>query len=205
MRMPLLALIAVIFLAVAAAACQTEEDGPSAAEPTGTAIGTVAAGPTGTPAWVAPPGFEAEIYPAPLPVAEGVNISPLSVGCPNPAGLEKGRELDLGTALEVLNTFLGTDGLDAKRRVTDPAFWPLLSPEGRSAPLARDWLEVHPASASPYGDLLANGCGKQTLELTSWVKVCPGPCKESEVSSPALIGHVFLIAREGHWLVWAVG
>lgn len=160
--------------------------------------------PTLTP-WVAPPGFQAEVYPPPLPVVEGVNISPLSAGCPNPAGLERGRELDLGTALEVLNTFLGPDGLDAKRRVTDPAFWPLLSSEGRSAPWPRDWLEVHPASASPYGDLLANGCGKHTLELTWWAKVCPGPCKESEVTSPALIGHLFLIRREGHWLVWAAG
>jgi hypothetical protein len=170
----------------------------------GTACGSGEAQPPPTP-WVAPPGFQAEVYPSPLPVAEGVNISPLSVGCPNPAGLEKGRELDLGTALEVLNTFLGSDSLDAKRRVTDPAFWPLLSSDGRGAPLQQDWVEVHPASASPYGDLLGNGCGRQTLELTSWVEVCPGPCKESEVTSPALIGHFFLIRREGHWLVWAAG
>jgi len=168
----------------------------------GTACGGGETQPPSTP-WVAPPGFQAEIYPPPLPVAEGVNISPLSVGCPNPAGLERGRELDLGTALEVLNTLLRPDGLDAKRRVTDPAFWPLLSSEGQGAPWPRDWLEVHPASASPYGDLLANGCGKQTLELTSWVKVCPGPCKESEGTSPARIGHLFLIRREGHWLLWA--
>jgi len=149
--------------------------------------------------WVVPPGFDMETYPAPLPVAEGVNI--FSQGCPNPAGMKKG-ELDLDTALEVLNT-LGSEDLDAKRRVADPSFWPLLSSVGRWEPLSRDRVEVRPGSTSPHGDLLANGCGKQTLELTSWAKACPGPCKESEGMSPSLIGHFFLILRKGHWLVWA--
>jgi len=64
--MPLLVLIALIFLAVAAVACQTGEDGPSVAEPTPTVIGTVTAGPTATP-------------PFPQTVG-GIKVRPLAIG-----------------------------------------------------------------------------------------------------------------------------
>ncbi|MEW6406416.1 MAG: hypothetical protein AB1649_31920, partial [Chloroflexota bacterium] len=59
--------------------------------------------PTATPtAWIAPSGFPTDVYPPPLPVAEGVVMSPLSAGCPNPAGLERADQLPLNAVLEVL-------------------------------------------------------------------------------------------------------
>jgi hypothetical protein len=162
--------------------------------------------PTATPTpWMPPPGFLADIYPLPLPVAEGV-VWWVGQGCPNPTGLEKADHLPLEAVLEVL-TGLGSGDLDIMRRVSDPAFWPLLEPGGwRQEPWPRDWVEVpQPASASPHAEFIANACGEEILERSWWVKLCPGPCQDPNVARAAsLTGHFYLIKRKGHWLVWAV-
>jgi hypothetical protein len=90
--------------------------------------------------------------------------------------------------------------------VSDQAFWPLLSPaDRRDEPLPREWIKVHAASDSPYSELLANACGEETVELSRWVKVCPGPCEDPNVARLAsLTGHAYLIERNGQWLVWAI-
>jgi hypothetical protein len=149
----------------------------------------------------ASPDFPKEIYPPPLPVSTEIGMI---VACPNPAGVEKTAELDRDSALEVVNSFWGSRDVEAKRRLTDPAFWPLLSAGLTGNPQGPDEVDVQPANASPYAQLLASGCGDETLESTWWVESCPGPCSQAEVTSPALIGHLFLIRREGQWLLWAV-
>lgn len=147
------------------------------------------------------PDFPSDIYPTPVPVNEGSGISPLSTACPNPEGLESAAQLDIDTALDLLYTLSGD--VSAQRSVTDPAYWPLLDGGDGSGRLARDQVLIDVAEASPYADLLANSCGEQTVAATRWVEVCPEPCTEAELTSPALIGHLFLIRRQGHWLVWA--
>ena len=148
------------------------------------------------------PDFPIDIYPSPVPVNEGIGISPLSTACPNPEGLESAAQLDIDTALDLLYTLSGD--VSAQRRVTDPAYWPLLDGGDGSGRLARDQVQIDVAEASPYADLLANACGEQMVAATRWVEVCPATCAQSERTSPALISHFYLIRREGHWLVWAV-
>lgn len=150
----------------------------------------------------ATPYFPAWVYPSPVPfLAQGA--WPGLTGCANPAGLEEGQ-LPLDTALQVLNEFMGAGDLKVKRNVSDPAIWNSLKSEGRADSLPRDWVSTpQPASGSEYAGTLAALCGKGLLDQSWWLKVCPAPCKEAEVSSPALIGHVFLLKRQGHWLVWA--
>jgi len=149
----------------------------------------------------ASPDFPNEIYPPPLPVSMEIGII---VACPNPAGVEKTAELDRDSALEVVNALQNSGDVETVRRLADRAYWPILSPWPTANPLGLDEVDVQPASASPYAQLLANGCGDETLESTWWVQSCPGPCSQAEVTSPALIGHLFLIRREGQWLLWAV-
>ena len=149
-----------------------------------------------------PDEFSKEVYPSPVPTREGTNISSLSAGCPNPSDIDVTASLDFNTALRVLTT-LRTGDFSAKRHVADQAYWPLITPESRGSPLPRDWLEVSTATASPYGDLLANACGDATAEASYWVEACPEKCADAELESPSLLGHYYLINRHGTWLVWA--
>jgi hypothetical protein len=58
---------------------------------------------------------------------------------------------------------------------------------------------------APYGELLRNGCGDEVIKRTWWVEVCPGPCADPRVAAQeSLKGHLFLIRRRGHWLIWAM-
>ncbi len=157
--------------------------------PTATMPPTPAPSPTAT----LPP----DLYPPPLPLKV---LWPATQGCPNPAGLEAAI-LTVEEALEALHSLRSGDP-DQMRRAADPALWPLLSsfPE-RPGPSREEIQAVRPARESPYADLIANGCGRDTLEKSWAIEVCPGPCAPN--TSESLIGHLFLIRRAGHWLVWA--
>jgi hypothetical protein len=170
--------------------------------PTPTATPTPIGIPTQTP-WMSPPGFPADIYPPPLPVAEGV-VWWVGQGCPNPAGLEKADHLPPEAVLELL-AGLGSGDLDTMRRVSDPAFWPLLEPGGwRQEPWPQEWVVAKPVAASPHAEFIANACGEEIMEHSWWVKLCPGPCQDPNVARAAsLTGHLYLIKRKGHWLLWA--
>jgi len=144
-----------------------------------------------------------DVYPSPVPARPGTDLSPLSTACPNPAGLEGSAQLGVDAAVEVLNALLTPGDVGTQQRVTDPSYWPLLDVGRATRRLTADQVEVHSARDSPFAELLANGCGDQTVDATRWVKVCPDACPESESAAPGLVGHFFLIRREGHWLVWA--
>ncbi len=176
---------------------------PFIAQATPSVLSTIASSTLTVTPFIAPLGFSTDIYPSPSPVAEGIVLG-LSAGCPNSTGLEKATQLSFDTALDVLKNWLSGD-LDRMRHATDPAYWPLLNPEGSKRLLRSEELGVpQPANASPYAELIANGCGKQIMGLSWWVTICPGPCQDPAVSrNPSLIGHIYLIERKGHWLVWA--
>lgn len=148
--------------------------------------------------------FDARIYPPSLPVAHGVVLS-LSNGCPNPTGVQTVNQVPVAAVQQIL-TALGTGDLNAMRRVSDRAFWPLLKPDQwRRRYWPADWIGTPaPAQSSPYAGPLISACGKQIVDQSWWVKLCPGPCQDPKVAaSQSLTGHIYLIKRLDHWLIWA--
>ena len=150
--------------------------------------------------------FPTDIYPPPVAVAPGIIISPMGTGCPNPDGLEKADQLPRTAVNEVFRSLASGD-VDTMRRVTDPAYWPFLRDMGIGTPrpFSEDALsDAQPASESPCAGLIGNACRSKTLELSWWVKSCPGPCTDPDVArSASLMGNFYLIQRRGHWLAWA--
>ncbi len=124
--------------------------------------------------------------------------------CPNPMGLWRLEQLPFDTAFEVIARF-GSRDIETARRATDLAYWALLPFGAQLAePLPKDRLSTpQPAKASPYADFLSAQCGKETMEMSWWIELCPESCQDAEIKSPALISHLFLINRQDHWLVWA--
>ncbi len=169
-------------------------------------VSSVAATSTSSPTPVSAV-FPTDIYPPPVPVAPGVIISPMATSCPDPDGLEQTQELPASAVNEVFRSLASGD-LDTMRRVTDLAYWPYLPDHGvgTARQFSEDMLEKpQPASKSPYADLVGNACGRKTLELSWWVKACPGTCSDPNVARASdLMAHFYLIRRAGHWLVWAV-
>lgn len=159
--------------------------------------------PSETPTlWVLPEGFSTQVYLAPLPLALGA--WPAKAGCPNPAGLV---DFEFGMPVETVVYMwdeVRSGDLHRQRQVTDPALWPLLSAAAAAGePTTPDWVrEPMPAGDSPYADLIAAQCGREILELTWLVEVCPGPCLPG--GSESLISQVLMIRRGAHWLIWAV-
>jgi hypothetical protein len=155
-----------------------------------------------------PTGFPGDIYPPPVAVAPGINISNMTTGCPNPDGLEQASELPASAMSEIFQSLASGDR-DIMQRVADQAYWPYLPDMGMGIgtphPFSQDTLDTpRPASESPYADLVRNACGSKTLELSWWVRYCPGPCADPNVArSESLTGNYYLIRRRGHWLVWA--
>ncbi|HEV8633628.1 MAG TPA: hypothetical protein VG370_05215 [Chloroflexota bacterium] len=99
---------------------------------------------------------------------------------------------------------LGSADLDRSRRASDPAFWSVSRGWPTTWPRERLGTPQPVTNASPYADLLANACGKEIMERSWWVTLCPGPCQDPAVArAAALTGYLFLVKRNGHWLVWA--
>lgn len=153
-----------------------------------------------------------EIYPSPLPLRPGV-IVPGVQGCPNPQGLET-TPLSKEEALAVLRAATSGDP-ETVRQAYDPSHWaqidwarlatpatPALPAEARIPP--ERVTDPRPAGESPYGELIANMCGREVLARSWWVVVCAGPCAEALQAAPALNAHFFLIRRQGRWLIWWV-
>jgi len=149
-----------------------------------------------------PQGFDPAVYPAPVAFQKGVNTG-MSSGCQDARQLQA-RSLSRDEALRWVNDFLSGDD-DAKRRLADRAYWPLISPE-TAAPvtsISPEHVEVAPAQSSPLAALLTNACGETVVQRSQWVRLCPGPCETTATTRPSLVGNLFLISRKGHWLLWA--
>ncbi|WP_376792254.1 hypothetical protein [Thermoflexus sp.] len=164
---------------------------------------TLAGPPTLLP-FTPPPGFDPAVYPPPTPAAPNVQLT-YAAACPNLSGTEMSPP---PTPEEVLPLLHALASADAQRRqqATDPAFWPLL--QGirlEEAPGPEQLMPPRPAKESPYGELLGNGCGEAVMARTWWVEVCPGPCANPQAARmEALKRHVYVIRRQGHWLIWAL-
>lgn len=152
--------------------------------------------------WTPPPGFPEEIYKAPTPLSGGAWSA--TTGCPNPEGVEDMPLLLIETAVTLMQG-LNSGNLDQMREVADPALWPLLNPEGVLKESITDaWIrEIQPVSDSPFTDLVSAQCGENTMRLSWWFEFCPGACSGSG-EFEALITQVFVISRNGQWLIWAV-
>ncbi|MPZ24202.1 MAG: hypothetical protein GEU28_11830 [Dehalococcoidia bacterium] len=59
-----------------------------------------------------------------------------------------------------------------------------------------------PASESAYSLIVAAQCGQETVDLSWWVMVCPGPC--SQTASASLPVDYFLVNSGGEWQVYFV-
>jgi hypothetical protein len=152
--------------------------------------------------WTPPPGFPEEIYKAPLPLKGGA--WPATSGCPDPEELEEMPLLLSETAVTLMQG-LSSGNLDRMREVSDPALWPLLNPEGAAKePITADWIgKIQLVSDTPFAGLVSAQCGENTMQMSWWFEFCPGPCGGSS-GSEALNSQVFVISRNGQWLIWAV-
>lgn len=104
-----------------------------------------------------------------------------------------------------------SSGGRAELEFSDRAYWPMIERDipgrgvGTGAPRygAVDVVSA-PASKSPLAELLANNCGKEIVERSWWVGLCPmdtpRSCDPSD--APSLTGNVVLLQRDGVWRVW---
>jgi hypothetical protein len=177
---------------------------PAPAAPSLPTLPAATATSTPTP-WALPSGFDPAVYPTPTPHALTVQLT-YSAACPNPAGLEESPPPKPEEILSLLQALASGDP-DLRRRVTDPALWPLLPPAGqpalRSSVLSEDLKAPRPGIEGPYGELLQNGYGEAVMKRLWWVEVCPGPCAQTD-RLESLKNHLWLIRREGRWLIWAL-
>jgi len=208
-----------IGLAILGAGCGEAHPTPSSlgslsSSPLPTPIPSASPSPSPSPTSAATPGptLPPEIYPSPLPLRPGVIVSGVQ-GCPNPQGLET-IPLSKEEALAVLRAATSGDP-ETVRQAHDPSHWaqidwarlatpatPALPAEARIPP--ERVTDPRPAGESPYGELIANMCGREVLARSWWVVVCAGPCAEALQAAPALNAHFFLIRRQGRWLIWWV-
>lgn len=158
-----------------------------------------------------PNNFPRDRYPPATPIAPDVIVSGMD-NCPNRRGIEEASAPpSIDTVVQIL-TDLKAEDFTTRQQVVDPAYWSRLqaapgqnntTATDESAQAMEERLTVpEPAQDSPYADLLVNVCGEDIVEHTWWVQVCPGPC-EAEGLPQSLIGHLYLIERDGQWLVWA--
>jgi DNA-binding CsgD family transcriptional regulator len=154
----------------------------------------------GWPTVISPVFPDEDIYPAPLPLQFGA--WPATAGCPNPDSLEDYAGLLPEVAVDVLQRMsVGTR--EAEMQWTDPAYWPVLINPFKDQQITQDWInEIARVSDSPYAQLVTAQCGEETMKLSWWVQVCPGPC-QTNGASQSLMTNVFMIARM-QWLVWAI-
>jgi hypothetical protein len=89
--------------------------------------------------------------------------------------------------------------------VSDQALWSTLHAAPGGRPISKELIgNLEPAAQSPYATLIANACGKETLDRSWWAQLCPGPCNDPRVArSASLMGHAYFVRRNGHWLIWA--
>lgn len=172
------------------------------ASPTVTATSELIPTPTTTwaPSVVSPVFPDQNIYLRPLPLQFGA--WPATAGCPNPEGLEDYAGLLPEVVTDVLQHMaIGTH--EAELQWTDPAYWPVLINPFKGKSITQEWInKIAPVSKSTYAQLVTAQCGKDTMKLSWWVRVCPGPCQASGASQ-ALMTNIFMIARM-QWLIWAI-
>jgi hypothetical protein len=99
---------------------------------------------------------------------------------------------------------LNSGDLDRMQEVTDPALWPLLSPEGAiKEAINADWIgKIQPVSDTLFADLISAQCGERTMQLSWSFEFCPGPCESGLFE--AVKSQVFVISRNAQWLIWAI-
>jgi hypothetical protein len=143
---------------------------------------------------------DAPVYPPPVLVGASDDWS----GCPALLGVVASVRPQPELVVRLLDQ-LGRGKLSALK-ASDPSYWPIIL-EGnwaRFQDVSPGRLLITSASRSGYVSLLGR-CSPATVRDTWVAKTCPGPSSKpaSETCSrdPALAGQVFLIDREGHWLV----
>jgi hypothetical protein len=155
-----------------------------------------------------PPSFPPSIYPA----ARSFPAWGSSGGCASLTGLLPVGRGATGAVLPLLARYAHvSENVDL--HLSDRANWPVVRetwshhfkpPRPQPLPL----VDVYgaPAARSPYAGLVRQWCGSRLLQLSWWIAACP---REPYPATPcrlrwqnALTGHLFLINRRGHWLIW---
>lgn len=166
--------------------------------------------------------FPADVYPPSVPARhEGFSIA---AACPNPKGLERPEAVEVEELLRVVEEHAAAvrrGDLAAAKRTTDPAYWPILDQQEAVRPSAsaegQDGVEgageigsseigigeIGPAAQSPHADLIANNCGSGVMAATWWVAILPSGARTA-ADAPSLVSHLYLIRRQGRWLIWAI-
>lgn len=123
-------------------------------------------------------------------------------GCPNPQGLQPSVTLTPEDAWLIINLFNSND-LEARKRVADPSHWEVLAvTPPRSEAIPAEWLlPPAPASGSPSATFLANQCGQEAVDASTWVGICASACSPEEAY--LIESNIYLVNRAGQWLIWA--
>ena len=139
-------------------------------------------------------------YPPPVLVGAASDWS----GCPSLVGVVASTRPTPNLVARLLDQ-LGRSKLSAFE-ASDRSYWPIIVGNGcaRFKDLAPGRILIMPAAQSGYVGLLSH-CTTATVRHTWVAETCPGPdsvpAPETCDRDPALAGHVFLIDRQGHWLV----
>jgi hypothetical protein len=121
-------------------------------------------------------------------------------GCPNSLGLQKKPQLPPEDAVRVINVLASKDE-EIRRQALDLAAGSKVLYRSDEA-VSEERLKIQKASASDYSVLLRAACGAQTLDVSWEIIDCVDSCALPN-RSIALEAHIFLIDRQGNWLVWA--
>lgn len=180
----------------------------STVTPSSTTTETVT--PTAAPTKISatPITFPTNIYITALPLNGGAWNG--TSGCPNSLGLQINNDLESSTSAFMVKELFYSGDLKREKAATDVALWPMLPypdltpkndtkdefvPQG-------DWIEkIAQVKDSDFDEFISSQCGRE-IANSSWVfTACPGPCAQNSFES--LKTMIFVVNREGRWLIWA--
>ncbi len=149
-----------------------------------------------------------DTYPPAVPPAPGTSLDALSTTrCPDPRGIEAAGRMSPAALLRVFRA-LDSGERNTQRRATDASYWLHLDASPFRSwtvrPLFEEGLvEPQRAAQSPDAELIGRACGERTLARSWWAAVYADPHPEDAwTRSGAHAGHLYLVRRDGRWLVW---
>ncbi len=149
----------------------------------------------------------AEIYPPAHSPIENTNWWG-NLNCPNEAGVESAIGLSTDN-LEQMVLALNSPDILVRHQVTDPAVWPLLvdAPWPTQVWYTETLGTIQPAIPFPYGGFLADACGQTIVNKSVWVQDCGVRCQYNSSNTmwgASISTHLYILKRNGRWLIWAI-
>ncbi len=152
--------------------------------------------------------FPTNIYLTALPLKGGAWNG--TSGCPNSLGLQIDNDLESSTSAFMAKELFYSGDLKREKAVTDVALWPILpfpdlTPQNGNKDEfvpQDDWIEkIALVKDSDFYEFISGQCGRE-IANSSWVfTFCSGPCAQNP--SESLKTQLFVVNREGRWLIWA--